>query len=150
MRTRAQWAPLISGAKSIWFFSDFLRKLGIWTFATINLFVVLWLPIDNFEKKTEKLEKKKENRCFCILFGLKGVLQTHKFVFQFHIPPQFLVYMIFKKKDEKSGKISRIPERKCYNWDNLQFVLIFYAVPIKRKTFFFRFWRIKKFSTLEK
>ena len=27
------------------------------------------------------------------------------------IPPQFLVDMIFKKKDEKSGKISRIQER---------------------------------------
>ena len=34
------------------------------TFATINLFVVLWRPVKIF-LKTEKFEKIPKNRCFC-------------------------------------------------------------------------------------
>ena len=41
---------------------------------------------------------------FCSLWQLRGLLQTHKFVFQSHIPPQFLVDMIFKKKTKNRAK----------------------------------------------
>ena len=43
--------------------------------------------------------------------------------------------MIFKKKDEKSGKKVEFRNENV----TIEIVLIFYAVPIKRKTFFFDF-----------